>query len=198
MLALVPDIFRQIDLNVSTTSLPTFDSPNFVMVVYQSNFVNRQIFNIVSNGCLLFAPRCSTHKLEPTTSVKPSLNPKTFVNLAIASVLKTSLEDCSQHSETSPFIKFQRSLTFGASLIIWIRIRTSSISGFCGISSIFFIKLVLNFAFEPTIFNLYRNSFRFSHDFPKVSRKFSSFFHKVLRTENVFCVRNELYSFQTI
>ena len=88
----------------------------------------------------------------------------------------------------SPFIKFQRSLTFGASLIIWIRIRTSSISGFCGISSIFYIKLVLNFAFEPTIFNLYRNSFRFSHDFPKVSQKFSSFFHKVLRTENVFCV----------
>ena len=110
-----------------------------------------------------------------------------FVGSAEA-MLKTSLEDFCQRSETSPFIKFQRSLTFGASLIIWIRIRTSSISGFCGISSIFYIKLVLNFAFEPTIFNLYRNSFRFSHDFPKVSQKFSSFFHKVLRTENVFCV----------
>ena len=111
-----------------------------------------------------------------------------FVGSAEA-MLKTSLEDFCQRSETSPFIKFQRSLTFGASLIIWIRIRTSSISGFCGISSIFYIKLVLNFAFEPTIFNF----IEIVSDFPMISRRFHKsfqgfFFHKVLRTENVFCV----------
>ena len=110
-----------------------------------------------------------------------------FVGSAEA-MLKTSLEDFCQRSETSPFIKFQRSLTFGASLIIWIRIRTSSISGFCGISSIFYIKLVLNFAFEPTIFNY----IEIVSDFPTILyesfTKVFTVFPKGSRTENVFCV----------